>query len=63
VGAALAELQGDTLVVSHAGAIRAALGVLLRLDHTQVWAFDLPYGALISLRVWPDGAQVTGLAT
>jgi alpha-ribazole phosphatase len=63
VGAALAALAGDALVVTHAGAIRAALALLLGLDHAQVWAFDLPYGALVSLRIWPDGAQVTGLVT
>lgn len=54
----------DTLVVTHGGAMRAALSVLLGFDHLQLWAFDLPYGALLSLRVWPDAprsAQIVGL--
>lgn len=68
VGAALAEIDGDALVVTHAGAIRAALCLLLSLDYRQAWGIDLPYAALVSLRVWPgaqDGsgpvAQLTGL--
>jgi len=53
-----------TLVVSHGGAIRAALAVLCGFDHRQIWAFDLPCGALVSLRVWPGApftAQIAGL--
>jgi alpha-ribazole phosphatase len=53
-----------TLVVSHGGAIRAALAVLCGFDHRQIWAFDLPCGALVSLRVWPGDpitAQIAGL--
>lgn len=61
VGAALAEIADDALVVTHAGAMRAALAVLVGFDHAQAWAFDLPYAALLSLRIWPDGAQITGL--
>ena len=62
VGAALSDISAPTLVLSHAGAMRAALSVLCGMDHRQVWAFDLPYGALLSLRLWPDGtAQITGL--
>lgn len=64
VAAALAGIDRSTLVVAHGGSIRAALSVLLGLDHRQVWAFDLPYGALLSLRLWPGdapAAQVTGL--
>ena len=62
VGAALSDIGAPTLVVSHAGAMRAALSVLCGLDHRQVWAVDLPYGALLTLRLWPDGtAQITGL--
>lgn len=53
VGAALADLDDGTLVVTHAGAMRAAVAVLTGLDHRAVWAFDLPYGALVSLRIWP----------
>jgi alpha-ribazole phosphatase len=32
----------------------------------QLWAIDLPYAALLSLRVWPGArlsAQIVGLAT
>lgn len=66
VSEAVNALSGPTLVVTHAGAIRAALSVLTGLDHRGVWALDLPYGALLTLRVWPGdppSAQVTGLAT
>ena len=54
----------DTLVVTHGGAMRAALSVLLGFDQRQLWAFDLPYGALLSLRIWPGeprSAQIVGL--
>ena len=61
---ALADLPTDTLVVTHAGAIRAALAAACGFDHRQVWAFDLPYAALLTLRIWPDAtAQISGLRT
>jgi alpha-ribazole phosphatase len=67
VGRALADLSAATLVVTHAGAMRAALCILTGLDHRQGWAIDLPYGALLSLRVWPGGdrpsGQIVGLQT
>ncbi|MGU3391328.1 histidine phosphatase family protein [Sphingomonas sp. M1A8_2b] len=71
VAAALADLSGSsTLVVTHGGAIRAALAALCGFDRRQIWAFDLPYAALLSLRVWPSGelaappfVQIVGLAT
>lgn len=57
-----------TLIVTHAGAMRAALAVLCGFDVRQAWAVDLPYNCLLSLRVWPgDGpgqrpmAQIAGL--
>lgn len=53
-----------TLVVTHAGAMRAALAVLCGFDVRQTWALDLPYSGLLSLRVWPGenpSAQITGL--
>lgn len=59
VGAALGDLDDMGLVVTHGGAMRAAVAVLTGLDHRQVWAFDLPYGALLSLRIWP-GAEPSG---
>lgn len=66
VTAALATLETDTLVLTHAGAMRAALSVLTGLDHHTVWAIDLPYRALLSFRIWPDEparGQVIGLIT
>lgn len=56
----------STLVVTHGGAIRAALADLCGFDRRQLWAFDLPYAALVSLRIWPGQtrtAQIVGLAT
>ncbi|MBB3692874.1 histidine phosphatase family protein [Sphingomonas sp. BK580] len=58
-GAALESLAGDTLVVTHAGAIRAALAVACGLDSRQVWMFDLPYAATVTLRRWPGAAPVS----
>ncbi len=55
-----------TLVVTHGGAIRAALAALCGFDRRQIWAFDLPYAALVSLRIWPGEertVQIVGLAT
>ena len=60
------EPQGSTLVITHGGAMRAALAVLLRFDFAALWAFDLPYCALLSLRIWPGNdrsAQIIGLRT
>lgn len=54
----------DTLVVTHGGAIRAALASLFGFEQRQLWAFDLPYAAVLSLRVWPGtprSAQIAGL--
>nr|WP_278254198.1 histidine phosphatase family protein [Sphingobium sp. BYY-5] len=65
IGAALAELQlRPTLIVTHGGAIRAVLHLLCGIPRPQLWAFDLPYGALLSLHVWPGeprSAQIRGL--
>lgn len=66
---AIEELDRTTIVVSHAGAMRAAVSVLTGLDHRAVWAFDLPYGALLSIRAWrgegsePASGQIVGLRT
>jgi len=63
VALALGRIEGDTLVVTHAGAMRAALAVLFHMEHRQVWAFDLPYASVLTLRVWPgEAAQITGLS-
>ena len=65
VGAAIAALAPEpTLIVTHGGAMRAALHILCGFDRHRVWAFDLPYAALLSLRVWPGDpptAQVMAL--
>lgn len=65
IGAALPMLPAEpTLIVTHGGAIRAALALLCGFDQRQVWAFDLPYGALVTLRIWPDApgsAQIVAL--
>lgn len=62
VRAALGSIGAETtLVVTHGGAIRAALAALCGFDLRQVWAFDLPCAAVISLRIWPDTAQITAL--
>ncbi|BCA61655.1 hypothetical protein HMP09_0889 [Sphingomonas sp. HMP9] len=56
----------STLVVTHGGTIRAALAALCGFDRRQIWAFDLPYAALVSLRIWPGPTrtvQIVGLAT
>ncbi|GAA3250774.1 hypothetical protein GCM10020258_05950 [Sphingomonas yabuuchiae] len=67
VRTAIAELPPEpTLVVTHGGAIRAALHVLCGFDLRATWSFALPYAALVTLEVWdgtPRSAQVTGLAT
>ncbi|MEI9926881.1 MAG: histidine phosphatase family protein [Sphingomonas sp.] len=52
------------LIVTHGGAIRAALHVLCGFEQRRLWAFDLPYAALLALRVWSGerrSAQVVGL--
>jgi alpha-ribazole phosphatase len=59
VGQAIRAVGDATLVVTHGGAMRAALAVLCGLDARQVWAVDLPYAALLSLRVWL-GEELTG---
>lgn len=58
--------QTPSLIVTHGGAMRAMLAYLCGFDHRQVWAVDLPYGALLSLRFWPGeqpAAQIIGLRT
>lgn len=65
VAAAIGGLDtATTLVVTHGGAIRAALHWLCGFEQRQLWAFDLPYGAMLSLRLWPGerpSAQMVGL--
>lgn len=63
VAAAIADLDPvPTLVITHAGTMRAALAHLCGFAFDRLWAFDLPYGALLSLRLFPEGgAQIVGL--
>lgn len=64
IEAALCDMDRDTLVVTHGGAIRAALACLFGFGQQQVWAFDLPYACVMSLRIWPGpmrAAQIVGL--
>ena len=65
VSAAMADLAPvPTLVVAHGGSMRAAMHILCGFDQRQLWAFDLPYAARLSLRVWPchpTNAQIIGL--
>lgn len=56
----------ETLVVTHGGAMRAALHHLCGFNQRQLWGFDLPYAARLSFRIWrgeaPD-AQIIELRT
>lgn len=64
VGAALFGLTDGALVVTHGGAMRAALASACALDTRGVWAVDLPYAAILSLRLWPGpmrAGQIVGL--
>lgn len=65
VAAGLCEITRDsTLVVTHGGAMRAALAHLCGFEQRHLWAFDLPYGALLTLKVRPGeppSAQIVGL--
>lgn len=67
VGAALAGIDASTLVLTHGGAMRAALAALFHMEHRHVWSFDLPYSCVLTLRVWPGEAvptaQIVGLTT
>ncbi len=66
VAAAIADLAPvPTLVVAHGGSMRAALHILCGFELPQLWAFDLPYAARLSLTVWPGEpttAQIVRLA-
>lgn len=58
VGAALATIAAPSLVIAHAGSIRAALSVLCGFDYRQCWAIDVPCAAVISLRIWREPTPV-----
>lgn len=64
VSAALKAISTDTLVIAHGGPVRAALSCLCGFDQRHLWAFDLPYACVVSLRIWPGPpptAQIVGL--
>lgn len=65
VGLALGDIAPrTTLVVAHGGSMRAAVASLCGFEQRQLWALDLPYAALLSLRIWPGdrpSAQIIGL--
>lgn len=65
VGGAIGDLTAaSTLVVTHGGAMRAALAYLCGFEQRQLWGFDLPYASLLSLKLWPGdrpSAQIVGL--
>jgi len=63
IGAAIDDLpSGPALIVTHGGAMRAALHVACGFSQPQLWAFDLPYASVLALRLW-DGrsGQIMGL--
>jgi alpha-ribazole phosphatase len=64
VAAAAADVTVPTLVVTHGGAMRAALAGLCGFGQRELWAFDLPYAAVLALKLWPvptPSAQIVGL--
>lgn len=66
VASALEAIDRPTLVVTHGGAMRAAIASLCAIDFPQLWNIALPHAALLSLRVWPGTprvGQIIGLVT
>ena len=62
VSAALDALEPmPTLVVTHAGAMRAALHILCGFDQRQLWAFNLPYAARLTFHIWPGEPRTAQL--
>ena len=65
VAEAVASLKAEpTLVVTHGGAMRAALSALCGFDPARTWAFELTYATVLALKVWPGeprSAQIAGL--
>jgi alpha-ribazole phosphatase len=47
---------GDTLVIAHAGSIRAALALILNLPLASLWAIRLDYGARLLVDFGRDAA-------
>ncbi len=65
IAAAIDDLPAEpALVVTHGGAMRAALHVLCGFSQPQLWAFDLPYASVLALRFWDRpsrSGQIMGL--
>ncbi|MEG3166004.1 histidine phosphatase family protein [Sphingomonas sp. PB2P19] len=64
VAAAVADVTQPTLVVTHGGAMRAALAGLCGFGQRELWAFELPYASVLALKLWPGptpSAQIAGL--
>ncbi|MEZ0496732.1 histidine phosphatase family protein [Sphingomonas sp. IW22] len=65
VGAAIEALSPQpTLVVTHAGAMRAAIAYLCGLPHAATWALDLPCSSVLTFNIWQDRprrGQIAGL--
>jgi alpha-ribazole phosphatase len=61
VGAALRNLTaGSALIITHGGAIRAALHHLLGWPHPQCWSIALPYAVRLTITLWRDEQSSTG---
>lgn len=45
--------DGDTLVVTHSGAMKAALHILCGFDLEQLWGFQLNFSSMLGLQLWP----------
>jgi alpha-ribazole phosphatase len=64
VAAAVAGVTVPTLVVTHGGAMRAALAGVCGFGQRELWAFALPYASVLALKVWREpsqAAQIVGL--
>lgn len=63
IAAAIDDLPSEpALIVTHGGAMRAALHVLCGFPLSQLWAFDLPYASVLALRLWDRrSGQIMGL--
>ena len=63
-GGAFDRIVCDTLVLAHAGTMRAVLAHACGFPSVQCWAFDLPYASVLTLTVWPGemrSVQIAGL--
>lgn len=65
IGSAIDDLPTEpALIVTHGGAMRAALHILCGIALPQLWAFDLPCASVLGLRIWDEpsrGGQIAGL--